>query len=85
MKRTPNYRFSLSYDEKKELVRLIYLEHVNMEGPDIVNDFQFTPGENFMSTSIYDIVTALLDVRQQYRESDPVPEAPHTGREKSTL
>lgn len=97
----------LSDEEKKylrernaryELVRYIYTEKINSgegfrgEGHKLIN-FQFTPGESFDKTPIFDIVDSLLKVNKELKNAEPMTfgdsnkygNPPHTGMAKRTL
>jgi hypothetical protein len=68
----------LTDDEKKymrernakyELVRYVYMEKMKHEGSS-VTQFHFTPGDNFMETPIFDIVSGLLKVVQGIKDGN---------------
>jgi hypothetical protein len=71
----------LTDDEKKymrernakyELVRYVYMEKMKHEGSS-VTQFHFTPGDNFMETPIFDIVSGLLKVMQGIKDGNIEP------------
>ena len=81
-------------DAKYKLVRYVYMEKVNSkkDGPQIVN-FQFTPGDSFDDTPIFDIVDRLLKANEELKNAKPITfgdsnkygSPPHTGMAKRTL
>ena len=84
---------------KYELVRYVYMEKMKHEGSDLAG-FQFSPGESFMETPIFDIVNSLLKLNKDIKSGKVVPldfsdldwnddpsahKPPHSGRQKTTL
>ena len=90
----------LTDDEKKyvrernakyELFRHVYIEKMRHDGLDLQN-FHFTPGDDFMETPIFDIVNDLMKINEAIKNGDyeiadwdDVDGPPHTGREKTEL
>jgi hypothetical protein len=71
----------LTDDEKKymrernakyELIRYVYMEKMKHEGSS-VTQFHFTPGDNFMETPIFDIVSGLFKVMQEIKNGNIEP------------
>jgi hypothetical protein len=79
---------------KYELVRYVYIEKMKHEGLSLTN-FQFSPGDSFMETPIFDIVNGLIKVNESIKngdyevvdfgDSNRKHNPPHSGKEKTTL
>lgn len=87
----------LTDDEKKyvrernakyELVRYVYMEKMKHEGSSLTN-FQFSPGDSFMETPIFDIVNGLIKVNESIKNGDyevvDFGDSSHSDKEKTTL
>ena len=87
-------RYVRERNAKYELIRHVYIEKMRHDGLDLKN-FHFTPGESFMETPIFDIVSGLLKMNEAIKNGDYevldfgdsswVNNPPHTGREKTKL
>lgn len=68
----------LTDDEKKyvrdrnakyELVRYVYMEKMKHDGFEL-QGFQFSPGDDFMETPVFDMVNSLLKVNEAIKNGD---------------
>lgn len=87
------------YDAKYKLVRYLVLEKQKHDGVDMV-DFQFTPGNEFLSMPIVDLVNSILATFKMptkplnfgdfsWKDAEDLPgrygNPPHTGMAKKSL
>ena len=87
-------RYVRERSAKYELIRHVYIEKMRHDGLDLKN-FHFTPGESFMETPIFDIVSGLLKMNEAIKNGDYEVldfgdsswkhNPPNTGRTKTTL
>lgn len=76
------------YEIRYQLVKWLYLDHRNKNNPNPKEElisFSFSPGPDFMKTSIFDMVKALVELDRQVNEGEVVPTFPDTGRDKRSI
>lgn len=86
-------KYLREYNIRYTLVRFLVMEKLNVNKP-TTKDFQFTPGDEFMTMPIIDIVNSLVEIYDNLKYAEPldfgdssfvISNPPVTGRTKTTL